>query len=165
MVQYNNIPVFTSGLGRKASAIVCVKLAQRLIPYMYFLGLDTRERHFRWLFRNHSHGWRGDQGGLGEAHFFSGLYNVVLDGINQIGVVFGRIGVGEACPCGKVSYLDVLDPCGLYWVNGSPMELADKGLDTREVIGDVGGEQSVFLCRAGPGSIGLYPAGDRSTRS
>ena len=42
MVCYHNVLVFTSGLDRKASTIVCVEITQRFIPDFYFLGLDER---------------------------------------------------------------------------------------------------------------------------
>ena len=34
------------------------------------------------------------------------------------------------------------------------MEVADKGLDTREVIGAIGGEQGVFCVGLGQGKLG-----------
>ena len=71
-------------------------------------------------------------------HIISGLYNVGLYGINQIRLVFGSIGVGEACPDVKVSCLDGLDPCGLDWESGGCMEVSDKCLHNREVVCAVG---------------------------
>ena len=72
-----------------------------------------------------------------------------FDGLTRLGVVLGSIGVGEAWKCGKVSGLCGVEPCGLYWENGSRMEVADKGLNTSEVVGAVGREQGVLCVRLG----------------
>ena len=72
-----------------------------------------------------------------------------LYGLTQLGVVFGHIGVGEAWPSGNYSCLDGLEPCGLYWENRIRTEVADKGLNTSEVVGAVGREQGVLCVRLG----------------
>ena len=56
-----------------------------------------------------------------------------LDGLTQLMVVLGSIGVGEACQCFKVSCLNGLKPCGIYWETGGCMEVADKCLNSSEV--------------------------------
>ena len=70
----------------------------------------------------------------------SGLYNVGFDGLNRLGVLLGSIGVDEAWPCGKVSGLD---QCGLDWETDGRMEVAEKCLNTREVVCAVVREQDI----------------------
>ena len=62
---YHDVLVSTSSPDREAYAIVGVELDQRFIPYVYFLILDARERHFRKFLCYHWNVWRGDLGGLG----------------------------------------------------------------------------------------------------
>ena len=62
-----------------------------------------------------------------------------LNGLTRLGIILGSIGVGEAWPYRKFTYLDGLEPCGLYGENSGRMEVADKCFDTREVLRTVGG--------------------------
>ena len=136
--------VAAAGADREPTHVVSVDLANRLYPYIEFMGFDSGY-------------WTGDVRKLVYVYWLQlrlplcGLDNLAVlcelyfKDIFRDGAVFGGVGEGDCRPGRKVASVDGCKPRGLYRKSCCSVEVADEGSNDGQVMGIQGGGRGAPL--------------------